>query len=794
MRLAYVKLQNGTMTRLATGAKVIYNDNNIPENIRLPKWSDESNINYAESWRELDLPCPVAIHTGLSELCVLDFDDELFDIAMSVNLSLAPEFQCTNIAKSVNKPGGHFIYAYRVNKLTEYISNPNGRKFAKLDTLYGNTLVYATTARNATKEIIKQSDKLIPMPAAMQYLVIGHYSAKTNAVKNSTGKNFQYYQGSKLALLAMRAMDDGNENDLQKFLAIVTQPRHKELMAQSSKELPTLHPDRIPDGEGYNFLQSISAVLVLDPSIDKKLHITILSYLNNLYSTPLEPDRLMKLWESDCRKPEYKFNPNWNNETFSRQNRKGEQCEYYAYLEGGKYTYYKINTVLNQISKLKDKASLLEDLSIETTRVEKGIDVLSKIVTLDELKFSPMIPYGIVNNTILNLYKQNPEQITFYNPLSYRQKWDIQEQNMPYNEIHPRWPSVTLGALKNACGQDLPKFLSFMRRKFMTRDYSPVFFVFYGVPHSFKTGVVNGVFTKLAANRHQTIQAKLLLDKYNSWIVDMDLIMLDEVHHIPKQQLDEAIGVINTLTGTQVFTGIRKMYSDVSHKAISNTMTFIVCTNEQIQLTTEINERRMVVFKADKRLSEALNMDDQDIRAAIENESINFAYYLSTKVVDASNGIYTTNKLWKSDTYERFQQEVIKHETRMAAAIADNDYKLFIDLYIQIGGNKDDFNQCVEYLTGSRVNIRLYNSRPDIATNPGLFDNSASKIFTTFNRNKFEKMLNNLPNVSKYVNDNVNNQYTGNKKCVWKTDLSTGDNINITSDFCAFILGNEIKI
>lgn len=779
MKLAYFNLLNGPsqLVRLANGQKSILLQSGSYDTPRFPNWANKELVKFANKWEDLESDTPVVIHTGLSNIIVLDFDTEKFNIALELNDSLSPELRCTNIVKSIDKHGGHFVYEYSHNELTEYIKNPNGRKLAGLDTLCGSAVVFAPTKVNKTKEIICKSERLVKMPLAMQYLVINDYMQKVKVQRESTGKDLIYHKDSKLAILAMRIFD--SEPDLYGFLAKVAQPRHKELMAESDKELPDLHPDRIPDGEGYNFLQSISGALMLDQSIDKDLHKKILMFLNGLYSIPIDPKRVLALWESDCAKPAYRYNPNWNTQTYSRNNRENEVCEYYAYLEDSQYVYYKINTALGHINKLRSKLTLAEDITVETTKVEKPNDIISKVLTLDEVISVPYRQSGILRNIsgrlLLNTYVRNIEQETFYEPHKYFTTWTPSEQAMPYNESHPRWPKITLGALTNACGKQLQYFLAFMARKYRligtSKGYSPLFFVFYGVPHSFKTGVVDGVFTKLSAGRHQTLQPKVLLDKYNAWVKNMDLVLLDEIHHLTKLQLAEAIGSINTLTGTQEFTGLRGMYQEASSQKIPNTLTFIVCTNETVQLTTELNDRRMVVFKADKRVSEALNLSDFEIRKGIQAETINFAYYLSTQIPDLDDDMYTTNKLWKTDTYESFQQATLKLEDKLAVAIETFNYVEFLDLFMELGGNEDYFNSCVEILTGNRVNIRLFNSRPDITGTPGLFDNTANNILNNFNVDKFKKRLNLIPHVSKYVNDVVNGNYTGNKKCVWKLDL-----------------------
>lgn len=761
--IAYVKLLNkGEMQRLPDGKKVIATTNGF-EAIQLPKWANSDNILKVNSLSELrdDEYC-LAIHTGMSNLCVLDFDNELFDTALQLNDSLNENLRCTQIHKSVNKPGGHFIYEYEENELTTYINNPNGRKFAKLDTIYGNCLVYATTRLNKTKATLIAKEGLVKMPLAMQLLVINYYSKNTTNIK--TGKDLHIHTGSKLALLAMRAMDF--DDDLYSLLNIIVQPRHKELMAMSAKNLPTLHPDRIPDGEGYNFLLTISAVLTLDPSIDKDLHKQLLFFINSKYSTPLDTDRVMGLYLSDISKPEYKYNPNWMTETFSIMSKNKELIEYYAYQDSNAVRYFSFNNVTNKLEFFATSALLLDAITLDTGRVYKKegtIGKMNKVILVDSID----MPFG-KNGIIFNKYKRNKEQEVFYNPALYMKSWEHSEINKPFNEDHPRYPKITLAALRNACGDNLERFLGFMRRKYSTREHSPLFFIFFGVPHSFKTAVVNGVFNKLSEGRFTTITPQVLIDKYNSWQINKDLVLLDEAQYISNKDLPKVISVINTITGSSVINGVRKMYSDMDNTIQPQRLTFIVATNEPVNLTNEANERRMVIFEATTKVSKALGMEDLDIAAAIKEESINFAYYLATQVTNIDDSSYTINTSWKTKVYEVFQEEAVSIEQKIADAILNFNYEKLFDAYMTLGGSPGHFNRCVRIRKGAikGVNIVLYNSRADIASTPGLFDN----IFQNLNKKALDRRLSSITHVSRYVND-VRDGYAGNKMCLFMTNI-----------------------
>lgn len=772
MNINYAKLQPGNMVRNpSNNRKVIETSPGRIEDPILPRWSDPNTLHRAATLSELEnIDTPVAIHCGLSELIVLDFDDELFNDALALNNSLSPEYRCTNISKSVGKPGGHFMYKYAPNQLTAYIDNPNGCKLNKLDTLYGNTLVYATTRRNRTKEKLVSSDTLIEMPVAMQLMAISKYQEKK--VRTVISKEMPSYAGSKLGFIAARAQSDPAY--LQQLLIIVTQPRFKELMAMSDKDLWELHPDRLPDGNGYNYLLSVSGVFMKDPSISPDIHKELLLYINSLFSEPLDPNRVLSIYNRDVDSPDYEYSETWDIDTFSITGRNQTQYEIYGYYSANVINYMVVDVLKNSIKTFKTCANMLDYLLMMTGKKLKKDSILGKITEVIVIE-RPDKPYGKQGeHLVFNVYRQCKEQAVFYNPSIYREEWSEQEKMLPYDKNHPRWPRVTLAALKNSCGPRLSMFLSFMARKYRTREHSPLFFVFYGVPHSFKSAIVNGVFSRLSKGRHATISVEMLIEKYNAWQINKDLVLLDEVHYITAKDTKQVIQNINAISGNSTIAGIRRMFEDVDSNEYPQELTFILATNEPLKLTNEINERRMVVFTATQKVADALNLSNQEIQQAVQDETVDFAYYLAN-VPPLADSAYLHNEEWKTQQYHEFMENGQSYEDRFLRAIDKESLRDMFNAYVDMGGSKDKFCKAFFRNGHGRMMVRIHNTRADLASGPALFDNTSSLCDWKAMSKKLLLMTN---RVSKQIAELEGRSYTGNRVVYFNADTAISRALN----------------
>ncbi len=721
---------------------------NGSRDLHIPPWKDSKNMS---SSAILPQDRVTLIHTGRSQLLVLDFDTDLFTQAQAVNLSLPATQQCTLVSENIGKPGGHFFYRYSDNPVTNMIGD-NGAKKYGLDLLCGNHLVFATTIPNETKRplsSVQTTDELIHIPEQMQSIVMGHY-ARNGHKTSVTGETETRtnYSSSKLGRVAREATE--SPAGLLRLLNIITTSKWGDILAGQTSDLPSNHPDRLPATEsGHMYLVSIGNVLRLDPSVDAETYMELLFLINDLFSDPIPIDEVGDICEHD--KKRFVYNEGWDTDMLTLVTHDDELLEVYKYVDGKTIDYLVHNSTTEETIELKtagEVTTMLASSVAEPIKKAKLDASTGMVRIIDE----PSQPFGhnFADRTF-NRYRWNESQTVFYQP-------------EPYSKLYRR-PDTTLRALEAAIGSQLyTHFLPFLRRKLMTWAHSPLFFVLYGVPHSFKSGLFNGVLGPLTPRRHMAINEETGTEKYNNWMVGKDFVFLDEAHHILHQDLRKLIKVFNSTGGSDKLTGIRAMHKSASVEEYPNELTFIIATNENIKLTTEIGERRMVVFSSNTSLTDALDMPDEEIRKRIVAEKLDFAYYLSTEVRNISLSEYGHNRSWKNEAYADMQETVQSPMKKLVELIGNEDYEGFEELILL------DFPgiQLSNYTNNGH--LRLFNNRDDVASQPGLFN----KILKDSEHRDMRREMSRVPS-SVACSYKTRDGDTGNRKIDW----TVGTEINV---------------
>jgi len=704
-----IATKGSTITRDGEGKKII---NNKPIDTYINTW--DKNIVTTDSLLEYDNQ-PFLFHTGKSNIIAIDFDNNLFLDALKLNSELPESQQCTNISQSIGKPGGHFIYKYEDNKLTQYINNPNGKKKHQLDTLYGNTLVFGSNKANETKIPLTSSDNMIPMPLAMQFLVINHYLSNEKAAPQQMYKT-QHITGSKLALLAEPALS--NDLLLYKLLSAIMTKEYKEMFSMSHKDhLPASHPDRLPDTEsGHMFLLSLANVLRLDSSIDQELYKKLIFHINTFFSQPLDEKRILAtIIRPDLAK--FVFDKEWKHKSIIILSRKNEPMEVFKYTDSGKNKFIIYNGITHDIIHYDNATSTIEYLSsMSNYKNLKRDSLIDRAIHVDIID-RPDLPFGFLASDDdepkdrFNLYRWNEVQEVFYNPKIHIEKY--------------KTPTTILDSLGSAMGVSTRDnlFLPFLKRKLMTRDHSSLFFVLYGVPHSFKSGLFNGILSHFSPRRNKKLSLSVLVDKYNDWQINSDFILLDEIHHLLHQELSQLIKAINEVTGNKTISGVRAMHKSLDASVHPQEMTIFMTTNETVQLTTESRDRRMVVFKSTQRLADALGLSNIQIERNINNEIIDFAYYLATEVKELEGDPYITNEVWKSEAYYDFIEGGLTSTDKIAKNIDDSNIEQLFQALIDLGLSANEINNSMYRMERTQeIKLRLYNSREEKAEIPGILN------------------------------------------------------------------------
>lgn len=711
------------------------------------------------SWDISPLEAPIMlVDTGQSNIVGVDFDDEhCFHVALSID----PD--CTYIAKGVGKGGGHFIYrSSNIGYIQKHITNPNGCNIPEMDLQMGRKLILLATEANETKELltpqITSYDQVAEMPMAMQVFIVQLY--QNHQLKQATlgGNNTtsSTHADSRLHYIVKEALEDTSIY-YHKFFNVVTTKKYKGIMAQEPKypDMPYI-PDNLPMEEsGHSYLLSIATILGRDPSVDQEMFVKAMHYTNNLFSEPYTTQKLDEMLNYITsgkskigNEKTWQYNPDWNKAGMIYTDNFGQSHEVFSFIEGGGVKYLDHNHITNEITQLNTSGSVIDQIKITSKRNgSMSKDRLMERSSMARIISDPLRPFGAIrsdNKVEFNTYLRSEEQEILYNPEIYQ----------GYKR-----PDTTLRFLENSFGYERCHefFLPFIKRKFTTYEFSPLIIVLYGPPHSGKSAVTNGILRPFSQGRNINLTPEVATEKYDDWKVGKDIVLIDEVHHTRADIRSKMVQVMNTISGSSVLSGIRAMQMSASSTEYKNTITIFVTCNKTVALSSEAQDRRLVICRSYKTAADALGMSNNSIFTALHEESKDFAYYLATEVVELPKPQYLSNDWLKDEIYHQFQESAVPLVQAIATAVSNNNFAGFIELMEGLHISLEDIVHSSQ-LVFDKVQIRITNSNDQKASRPSLLND------TMMNVKDLLKSMETLDNVKLRGDDSIGSVKTGNKK------------------------------
>ena len=707
-------------------------------------------------------------NTGESHIIGIDFDDEqCFKMALQIDPL------CSYIASGVGKGGGHFIYKdTNIDYIKQYVTNPNGFNIPELDLQMGRKLILLATEGNQTKElltpIISTYDELKEMPLAMQVYIVQLFQAHQlkNIVPVTTSTQGSSHADSKLYFIVKEALEDTDRYH-HKLFNVITTKRYKGIMAQNTKhpEYPYI-PDNLPPEEsGNSYLVSVATILGRDPSVDADMFTKAMVYVNSLFSEPYPADKLNNIISYITSgqskidgKAVWQYNPDWNKVGMIYTDNFGQSHEVFAFADKGTVKYLDHNHITNDLVELNTAGAVIDHIRI-TSKRNSGMnkDRLMDRAQAVKVVSTPLRDFGAIQSdsgTEFNMYLRNDEQEILMKP-------DI-------HKVSYKVPDVTLRFLENSLGYTRCHefFLPFIKRKFTTYEFSPLVIVLWGPPHSGKSAITNGILRPFSKGRNITLSPEVATEKYDDWKVGKDIVLVDEVHNTRSDILQKMVQTINTISGTSVLSGIRAMQQSASSSEYPNTITIFVTCNKVVTLSSEAQDRRLVICRSDKTAAEALGMSNNDIYNAIHKESKDFAYYLATEVTELPRPQYLSNDWLKDEVYNRFQGSALPFQIGLTTSISNGDFERFCDILSDKGINEEDIVHASSIVWG-RLHIRLHNTYEHKASSPSILTDANTDIKSLMSE------LKEIANAKVKGYDLVNGVKNGNRKTIAIFPLNT---------------------
>jgi len=742
IKIAYTTLR-GTLSRLGSDKLVTLADGTTTKELKTTTQWRSADYKIASSFEELAEMSThaIAIIVGkcVPPLVAIDADSALTRDTIMVALKALPEekqplFLATSTKDLHGKDGLHAIYPDTAENEDMYAAlgiKDNRKKLgADLDIIRGDNLLFLAGKANTLKDIISiapHTSHASHIPHLVQTIVRG--LTPPQATVSAPVSTYSY-----------SVID--NETDVATLLIdFIDAPKKRPEMINSFLQLRAAREQRALftggvleprhyTGKPHSLLLGLSLALKKDPGVSKDLHRAVITYINE----ELPHSKGLTELENELIKPDtkdpYPYIEEWKEMTASVKNKRNHILSLYSIsassetkLPGVKYIIHNSNN--NEVIMFKDLTTLKNELISDTGMPAKRVALLQPKIDTVALIERPDKPFGLIAKTNsrpdFNVYQRTLVQEMFYNANEYSED--------------RKHPTTILALIESQFGEDKTHkyLLPFLKRKLLTHEPTALIFALMGPPYSFKTGFFEGILRPLFSNgRYLKTNGDILADKWNDYLVNLDILAIDEFHHLQGSKLLKP--VVQTLNkfGAEYHEGIRRMNTTVSKgEEVPQEVSAFIAMNKVVTPVTEIvGERRLVVGYADRTASQALGIDDEHIKQRVKAEMPDFAYYLATQTADISYKDYNLNTSWKEvdNHYYRFMEEGISVVKKIALAIGGTKDIPNLDKLKELIAPRDLSAMIVTLkraAKGSKYRLRLWSSKSgEIKSDvPALLDN-----------------------------------------------------------------------
>ncbi len=718
------------------------------------KWTDKDSLLTSNSLVNIinieHTAVMIRLDTCNPPLLLIDIDSkEKSDIIMPIVNALPPHQQPIHITESIGggKVGWHLLYhnTPEAQRLIHYVQRLHkGGNGDDIDILTQGKGMFIGNKGNHTKRLHtstnphKDTDDdtsttiLTPPPLVLQLACMALFkdAPSPRVFEHTERGNYipeDIPQPSTLGYM-FKDVDDYTPQLLGMLLAKrLKEDIKQDFIAPADESYP--YQPKYYSASPHHLLQRVSGTLKEDVGISKEQHASIIHHINEQLQHPKNHAQLIsEIIKPDQKDTKFKYIKEWEDMAASMKTLNNHIVNIYC-LSGStsKDQYLVHNTDTDSIRMFAQATRMNTELIAESKRLtlKKLKDIVAK-ASLVDLIDRPDHTFGIQAKNAegiakFNIYRRNEYQKVFYNKL------------LPRTLTYQR-PTTILRAIESQMGQEKTHrlFLPFLKRKLLTRKPTALIFALMGPPHSFKTGLVEGIIKPLfSAKRFMKTNGEILTEKYNDFLINLDILMIDEIHHLKGTPLLKP--VIQTLNkfGSEYHESIRAMYTSASNEQEHmQEVTPFITMNQAIKPTSEVvGERRLIVGYSTKKLSHALGMQDEDIKESIKRELIHFAYYLATEVDMISTKDYGHNEAWKGidDHYYKFMADSIPKIQKLALYIgATYEEPKLRDLIVMYPDLYKSVVKLRAMSKGSQYRLRLWNARDSSYTSdiriPGLVD------------------------------------------------------------------------
>jgi len=620
----------------------------------------KKGFNFFTSWKELysntrnQVPSPIGvILTGKGKnIVAIDCD-----CTKSYHLFKALDPTNTAVAVSVGKLDkdgepiecGTFLYAY-----TDSLpANKSMKGQYDIDWINGVNSIFLPTEDNKTKLSWKEDEEgtlynhdgevvaISPMPQLVMDTLNAIIAFKESEVEQtkSVAKTIynQRARGYLGRILPNLEMEEGEYNPEVTKLLTPRELRSKLYLSQGH-----LHPNDI-DGGYHNYLFSIACNLAGDNSVDPQLATQTIEYINNLGEDPIPHKKLHQQvidgivsgrQLNQFGEPYWRYDANWESlrswTAVAKTN--GDLID--IFYDQFNKDYFVYNTQTDRIMVFTKRGEVFEHISATTIEAYNQKEVISDMSNVQTV-ISPKEDFGYIEeDTKFNLFKPTKALRILADHTEY--------------EPHYKEPTEFISYIEHFIPDEQQRiyFLSLLRTKLTTFDYSPVVPYIIGIAGSGK-GVLMTIIERIMGREYvsRDVSGQMFISPFNKgWLEHKFFVNLNELAEGLQNKVEKtkALGDLKLYTGSDHFKCHGKGRDP--YDAPQNAM-FIMTANHN-PLPIEDTDRRVYYISTPNTFDSSpqcqASKSSNDVYNTIINQTEDIAYWLATEVTNLKGNDYTT--------------------------------------------------------------------------------------------------------------------------------------------------------
>jgi len=648
---------------------------------------------------------------------VIDFDDDgAFNQALEFNDSLAPEYQCGLIIKSM-RHGGHFYYLSN-----DTVQLPDGHtKQQVLDILVGSGHNVIAPSKGDAGKMVLHRGTLTKYNSVINtfvsLLVLQHIPQEMRTISLRDGERYS----------------DDAADFIKAYLSnLISQEQFHEFYGVQNP---------IPEGGSNEAYLSLSTRLASDETINIDDYLAVMEKFNKEHQRKTESalrleitDRMVKntngLWRYDKNKLTHTF-------TTIHRRYKTKISAYFNIADGSYLIHYLDGKGVTEVHTLKNVSSYIEIMEKISQHKKDVLRRKTADVTPVEIINDYKIPAGYdfksncYNKAFIN---SNLTAFTGTKPSDYTE------------------PTRLLDLMRYMWGEEFDYLLSTTKHRYSTFQFSPVVTFLKGTEGSGKDLTV-ALLTAGFSSHPQNLNYQLLKDKHSNWQTEENAVF-SEIGSWKSMERADLLTELKTISGSNGNVTFRDMQKTAT--VVPTLIKIWITANEWVKLHTDpLTQRRVhvVYMPHPLEVESGGNYSSAELTSIISNKNIlDFYYWLGnvyhnpTFTVDHYKNAISRQK---SEAYDLYLESTQSKSDLASTLLWEQNYDGFVKILEAFSLNMEDFD--FKYNKAKNLVISVTSLKNAFARNSGndSINKTIDRIASEKDGNKRLKFNKNI--VEKYI-------------------------------------------